>query len=263
MKMARVNRLQPCPICQKATWCLIGSDGVLCMRVESPKPRTLSDGSVGWMHPANGNHVPPSCKLRPPPIINVSRIVRDWSRCGTARDFVSFSESLGVTRESLTSMECLKYPNGNAFAFPMVDGHGNYIGLRIRHGDGRKWAEPGSHSGIFVPLRKPGNTVLICEGPTDCAAALDFGYYAIGRPSCSGGVPHLKTIVKRLNIDRVIIVADNDTPGIRGAESLRAFIGCPSCILLLPTKDLRDFKRCGGTREMLDAMVGQLLWNVG
>ncbi len=49
-KWARVNRLNPCPICGKPDWCLISRDGkaAICARVESEKP--AGDKGAGWIH---------------------------------------------------------------------------------------------------------------------------------------------------------------------------------------------------------------------
>ena len=48
----RVNREHPCPICEKADWCLVARDNsdkpsrVLCARVESE----VRFGDAGWLH---------------------------------------------------------------------------------------------------------------------------------------------------------------------------------------------------------------------
>jgi hypothetical protein len=144
----------------------------------------------------------------------------------------------------------------------MRDGIGNYIGIRIRHESGKKWSELGSHSGIFIPKSRPKPLALIVEGPTDCAAALTLGYYAIGRPSCSGGVQHLVTAIGKLRTQRAVIVADNDKPGIEGAKMLQEFLPIPSCVIVLPVKDIREFVKMGSNKKMLEDIISSVTWSV-
>jgi len=101
--------------------------------------------------------------------------------------------------------------------------------------------------------------MLVVEGPTDLCAALSLGYYAIGRPSCSGGVPHIVDHVKRSRVKEVVIVADNDDPGIRGAKDLQRWLTVPSCLMVLPCKDLREFVKFGD-KSTIDSMINQLVW---
>ena len=75
---------------------------------------------------------------------------------------------------------------GAMLAFPMHDGHGDVCGIRTRLADGSKRAVTGSRAGVFlttVPMDVP---AVVCEGPTDAAAALALGFEPIGRPSCAG-----------------------------------------------------------------------------
>jgi 5S rRNA maturation endonuclease (ribonuclease M5) len=142
----------------------------------------------------------------------------------------------------------------------MRDGDENMVGIRLRSANGDKWAVKGSHSGCFIPMARPDNLVLVVEGPTDTAAGLDLGFYTVGRPSCSGGGPQLKRLFQRLHTRRVAIIADNDEPGIRGAQTLCDVLPIPSTIVVLPCKDLRQFKALGGTKEMLNSRIEQSIW---
>jgi hypothetical protein len=100
----------------------------------------------------------------------------------------------------------------------------------------------------------------LCEGPTDTAAALSIGLYAIGRPSCSGGGPDILLAIKRLNIRRLIFVADNDDPGLRGADTLSSMVDIPHCLFTLPCKDMRTAVNKGMDAEVLEAMTKNLRW---
>lgn len=254
----RVDRGHKCPVCNHETWCLYNTQIVICMRVQSPKQKTFKGGEVGWIHDISGvtNVTTPPPK-KAPPSINVKRLMEEWTQF--RRSYSTIAKVLNVSMESLALLECVKAPWHRAWGFPMKDGYGNYIGIRIRSEDGQKWAQPGSHAGIFIPTIKPQRRMLVVEGPTDTAAALTMGYYAIGRPSCSGGTTHVVDFVRRNHIPEVVIVCDNDGPGIMGARDLQRWLPVPSCLVVLPTKDLREFLRIGD-KFTIDSMIEQLVW---
>jgi len=113
-----------------------------------------------------------------------------------------------------------------------------------------------------VAVWNTSENLVIVEGPTDCAAGLDLGLLnIIGRPSCSGGAEQIREFIRRTKFRRVVIVADNDSPGILGAKMLQEHLPCSSCILILPAKDLRAFVGFGGTKELMDSMIGAAIWN--
>jgi hypothetical protein len=99
----------------------------------------------------------------------------------------------------------------------------------LRNDLGRNWAVKGSKRGLFynfpavpAPLfirqtwggREP---LLIVEGPTDAAAAIDLGYRVIGRPSCVGCEDMIAALVRQSGAGTTLIIADNDGPGQLGA----------------------------------------------
>ena len=260
--MERVTKANPCAVCGKSHWCVRFKSYSVCMRVQSDSPKHFVGGEVGWIHPIEGVVV--SAPLRPVkhhPCIDVSQIMRRWSLNSLRGEIVSLAKKLGVSKSSLEELQFVQTDNDGEFGIPMRDGLGNYIGIRVRHECGKKWAVPGSHSGIFIPNCRPSPLAMVLEGPTDTAAALTLGYYGIGRPSCCGGLPHIISAVNRLKVERVVIVADNDDPGIRGAKTLQIHLPVPSCVLVLPCKDLREFIKIG-TRRMLDDMIDSVTWTV-
>ena len=99
------------------------------------------------------------------------------------------------------------------------------------------------YGGLILPSNLP---IIITEGYTDTATAMDLGFTAIGRPSAQGGIELLPKLAKGKN---VIIVGDNDAgAGLQGMES--AFLTlqpvCKSVIKVLPPeniKDLREWKQ--------------------
>ncbi|MCY2929852.1 MAG: hypothetical protein NTV86_10235 [Planctomycetota bacterium] len=143
----------------------------------------------------------------------------------------------------------------------MSDDSGKVLGIRLRFPDGRKLAVPGGREGLFIPqgLAYSG-PLLVAEGPTDTAALLDLGYEAIGRPCCTGGVGHCIEIVRGHQPLAVVIVADADAPGQRGAEALATAIlpYAASVRVIQPpegVKDAREWKRVGGTQADVSAAI--------
>ena len=108
-----------------------------------------------------------------------------------------------------------------AWSFPMRNAAGEVVGIRLRLPNGNKLSVRGGHEGLFVPKHlRCGERLVIAEGPTDTAALLDLGLSTVGRPSCTGGVRLLVEFVQRMKPPDMVIVADADQPGQRGAASL-------------------------------------------
>lgn len=260
MNWKRVNPKFRCPICKHDSWCLVSADAVLCMRVTSDRSKVLRDGSTGYVHRLNEPIKVPTSEFRKPvPVINVGKLLDRWfSKMPHA--LKRLAVRLGVSEQSLSRLNCCFASEHHAWAFPMRDGYGELVGIRLRSDTGQKWAVKGSHQGIFLPVGNAQEMVVVCEGPTDTAAALTLGYFAIGRPSCSGGGGDVRTAVKRLCVRRAVLVADNDGPGMNGAVMLADQLPVPNSILLLPSKDIRSFLNAGGTKGSLDAIIDGLVW---
>lgn len=261
--MSRVSRQYPCPVCGKDSWCLLGKSIIICMRQESPQPKEFKGGEIGWIHHYGGppRKLPPT--LPPAPTINTTKVLAEWKRNHPNSNLPFLARNLSVSVDALIALECQKADIQETWGFPMRDGYGSYTGIRLRRLDGTKWAVTGSRAGIFIPhFERPTRRIkriLVVEGPTDTAAALTMGYHAIGRPSCSGGVPHILAFVRNHGVQEVVVVADNDDPGIRGAKGLQEMLPVSSCVLVLPTKDLREFLQVGD-KSTIDLMIDQLVW---
>jgi hypothetical protein len=259
----RVRRLRPCPICGKPDWCLIAPDGgaAICARVESPK----RCGEAGWFH-----------RLRNDPFrLARRRVIRAVYISSTASrpDLAALSSqyriavnsealnalgrSLGLTVESLTALGIGWSAEYRAWAFPMTDANGNVLGIRLRRLNAFKFAVKGGSEGLFIPstVERDSPVLFICEGPTDTAALLDMGLRnVVGRPSCTGGIRLLCELVRRWRRPEVVIIADGDTPGQRGAENLASVLLAYSpgvCFITPPDgiKDVRAWLQAGGTRQ--------------
>lgn len=233
------------------------------MRVQSPRTFTFKNGDVGWIH-AVGNDKP---IVRPArvdktehlPSKLIEGMIGMWSK-QTNGHLLELSTSLGVRASSLLELRVCWAERHNAFAFPMRDGNGDVCGIRFRSMNGEKWSLKGSRNGLFMPWCEPEPELYVCEGGTDVCALRSLNLFAVGRPSCSGGMMDIKTLVTRLRIRRVYILADNDKPGLGGADSLARNLQVPCCVLTLPVKDIREFYNCGGTYQILESISRSSFW---
>lgn len=277
IKWFRVSRKRPCAICHKFDWCTYSEIGSSCMRIASA--HFMHNG--GWLHKSDDSAAATREKLMLPmpppraPIINSAAIMQRLAGATTYQNRVDYAASLGVDPMAVDVLGASWSPEHDAWAWPMVDGAGSVCGIRLRS-DTAKWAVKGSKSGLFIPNFEPfkGIDTMICEGPTDTAAALTMGFYAIGRPQCRGFVDMLRETCQRLRIFRVIIVADNDSakvrpdgskfwPGQEGARQLAKELKIP-CIIITPNaKDIRSWLKDGATRDDVDYLIKQQIFKKG
>lgn len=274
----RVTRAEPCPICEKPDWCGVSRDGVwaVCMRTESWK----ATRNGGWLHRLRDLPAPPVRRSagRAPPrrrqavdcAAYHAALRRRWDWCLLD----GLSMSLGVSVEALEGLEPALDELNGAFAFPMRDYMGRVVGVRLRDHKGRKWAVRGSREGLFfAPGMERCQDLVVCEGPTDCAAARSLGLPAVGRPSCAGAVGELGALAQRLGVQTVTIVADHDAPrrrpdgttynpGMDGAVALGRVLRRTWRVVVPPAKDLRAWVWEGTTREEFDALAKNSSWRV-
>ena len=259
MSFIRVTKLNRCPVCKHGDWCRVFADGwVECMRVQSDKPAK----SGGWMHSQRELSPfpqPQRTPVAPPPTINATKLMRDWSAKTERGLLQDFAQDLGLEVASVVAMGAAYSPPNAAWAFPMCDGYGNVVGIRLRTEHG-KFAVRGSKQGIFLANVPAQKTLFVCEGPTDTAAAVELGLFAVGRPNCCCGGDEIKIYARRLRVTRVVIVSDNDKPGLDGARKVGGELKLPFAIYVPPAKDLREFVRLGGTRAMIENTLKGTLW---
>lgn len=266
----RVSKQNPCPICNKPDWCMIGKSLVICMRVGSPREKKMKDGQVGFIHPLDGTvqYVAPK-KADRPQTVNFPQLYATMAARTKGWQVNRMAVSLGMMPEPLLELGMVMRDDRVA-AFPMRDSKRNIVGLRMRSITGDKFAEAGSHQGMFIPSRDPEPTVYLPEGPTNTAAGLSLGLYCIGRPSCNGGIYEVVALVKSLGCKRAVIIADADpdivfrervtNAGADGAITLALHLGIPNTIITLPSKDLRDFVKTGGDRATIEYLVKETVW---
>lgn len=266
---AHATKQNPCTVCGKTDWCTFGDKAQLCQRIESSRPHAKG----GWWHfydekKSNLQVTIPKSRPAPAPLDAEAKM----ETCqGIEIDY--WANELGVSRDSLEALGAGYNTQHKALAFPMSDGDGKYIGIRLRNQAGDKWAVLGSRQGVFVPNCEPKQVAYLPEGPTDTAALLTMGLFAIGRPSCTGGNEIIAQTLKRLKIHRVVIVADNDElkqlgqrqgrPGIEGAIKLKKELGLSSVIWFppAPIKDARAFLKAGGTRQVIESEIKNKVWS--
>ena len=258
----RVSRATPCPICGRPKWCLIRTDGTvaICTHVESPR----RVGDAGWLHRLKDG--PEQYQSRYVRLIRLasgdagqSDLARLAAQCQEAVDpgrLYHLATSLGLTVASLCHFGIGWSVEHRSWTFPMTNADGHVLGIRLRRPNGYKFAVVGGKEGLFIPSTVEGQYSLlhICEGPTDAAALLDMGFqFVVGRPSCTGGIRLLVELVRKWNTPEVVIVADGDEPGQRGADNLASVLVAyaPAVRVIAPPlgiKDIRAWLRAGGGR---------------
>ena len=265
-KWTRVSRKHPCPICEKADWCTISSDGkyACCMRLHLGSIRRLKND--GYLFALDASRpAPPQKKERPAPVINFHALVR--SSEARLTDAICSTEAfyLGLPPWTLRGLHCGIYEL-HTLGFPMVNANGQYIGVRLRsHLDGSKWCVTGSHNGLFVTDQQLPDEqhIFVVEGGTNVAALLSIGLLSVGRPSNVGGREMLCEYLKPIK-RRVVIVKDNDTKPLaveattRGAWQLALnLIALKKSvkIITLPVKDARDYVRAGAGIEAFMCLI--------
>jgi hypothetical protein len=202
--------------------------------------------------------------IAPPPCSNsFDELARRYRTAVPPSLLGEFAAGLGVSADSLDRLGIGW--TGRAWAFPMINPrHSDRVcGIRLRAPRGAKFSVKGGKEGVFVPVGLAGTgPLLLLEGPTDTAAALDLGFDAVGRPSCSGGARLIIAVIKKIKPTSVVVVADADGPGQRGAAALaRAVLVHHRDVRIVtpPVKDLREWLCRGATPQVvLDAIAGVL-----
>jgi len=264
--MKRVTRSTPCPVCGKPDWCTLSDDGevVYCMRIQS----NMHCRNGAWMHflkdrdprrPAPSRApMPLPCKLA---FFDAERYHASIRKAWDGVWLDGNAVGLGVNMDALERLQPGWDGFNKAVGYPMRDAGGKVVGIRLRNSNGDKWAVSGSKDGLFFDpsLTLGGDRELVvCEGPTDTAAAYTLGLPAAGRSSCGTGVELLKALCCSLKARLVTIVADADSPkhkpdgslwrpGIEGAMALGGKLGRIHRVILPPKKDLREWVGSGCT----------------
>jgi phage/plasmid primase-like uncharacterized protein len=263
----RVNRERPCPVCKKCDWCLVAEDGSACICPRTVSPRR--GGDAGYLHrltDAPRRHEPrrvvfPARAGAP----NLSELAAGYRAAATAEQLAALAAELGVSTAGLNAYRVGWAAGYRAWSFPMTDPtSGRVTGVRLRPPTGKKFSVRGGTESLFlpaVPAAAAGEVLLITEGATDAIAAYTIGFSnAVGRPSCTGGTAHLVALVRSRRPARVVVVADNDEPGARGAGALASALALHARdvrVIAPPDemKDLRMWAAAGATRADLEQLI--------
>lgn len=259
-RWVNVSRRNPCPICQRKMGCSVSVDGSMafCWRVSDGAKKEGRAG--GWLHQLGEAVRIPIRYIKPEPPTPrppCTALLAKWAKETDTAKLMVFAAKLGVDAIALRMLCCAWSAEHRAWAFPMRNGNGVTVGVRLRTEQGDKFAVKGSNQGLFYPLTRLTGTLYIVEGPTDAAAGLTIGLNAVGRPSCRGCEDSVVRLVERFKPPGIVIVADNDEPGQDGAALLQ--LRLPGAVIWTPpAKDLREFVKLGGTRQLIETMTKDL-----
>jgi phage/plasmid primase-like uncharacterized protein len=198
----------------------------------------------------------PHAKPRDPPRINALALWQAWRAATPPARVDALAAALGVSTGALDALGAAWAVAHNAWAFPMLTPAGDVVGIRLRAEDGKKRAVTGSRQGLFLPVIEYAEKQLyICEGPTDTAAALTVGLDAIGRPSCRGMEAEVVAFARRRRYGEVVVVSDNDGPGVAGAMALAAVLPMTHRVWIPPAKDIREMVAAGASLQEIESSV--------
>lgn len=206
-----------------------------------------------------------------------------WGGRPGVPDLDSLAGSLGVSAESLSRLgvgwfdpqQRRRWPDSEAteltrrwldekriwpaWSFPMSNGPGHIVGIRLRSPGGGKFSVRGScGSALFVPSDLTGDgPLLLTEGATDCASLLTLGFDSIGRANCWGGAHKLRSYCRGRN---VVVVSDRDAVGRNGARAIGTLLfgRCASVCIIeppVPHKDVRAWVQAGATVDDVRALI--------
>jgi len=234
--------------------CLYSEDGMAAICVRTPEGAVRSTGN-GWLH-----IIKPG-KFKPKPVRKRHTMKINWDilnqcyidayleplnqeRCSTPPPFMT------QQIDTLYAMETGW--DGEAYTFPVRDSADKVVGISRRFPDSSKKMVKGSTVGIFIPRLNWENleTLFICEGISDTAAALDMGLKAIGRLSCGTGREHIIKFCAKKNPSQIVIVSDNDAPGIAGAKTLGLWISQGYRLFTIPMPDIKIIVPPGDVKDL-------------
>ena len=145
-----------------------------------------------------------------------------------------------------------------AWTWPMRDGGGRVVGVRLRGHDAGKWSVTGGRQGLFAAAATPdaGGVLFVAEGASDAAALLTLNLWGVGLPSAGQGGPLVLDYARRHRPARVLVLADADAAGRKGGDAVARVlaaggIGCRVANVPGGAKDARDFLNNGGDADAL------------
>lgn len=277
----RVNKRQPCEICERDSWCSRSDDNAVawCCRVKSNRPvKTKNGAGDGWLHaltekpkqPSPRRHRPRFENLESKPL-GLGKLSREMFDNGR-RYLKHLAGALGVTVASLTTIG-VGLSNDGFWAFPERDENDKVCGIQYRDENGRKWQHTGGHRGLTIPANftRAAGRIYIPEGASDTAALLSCGLRALGRPNNSGGAAQIAEFLHHVwpwGQEPIVVLGERDKrdsplckdcgncnlcwPGLAGGRIVARALGRGGsrtvCLYLPPKgfKDIRSWVQCHG-----------------
>ena len=252
----RVSKTSPCPICAGVDNCNVSDDGnaIWCGRVSDGSEKQNAGGQ--WLHRFGKSDPSLNCehrshrrepdwseKCKPDP-----QLQRDWQklmrfsndRPDIAAKRSMLAEQLGVSVTSLDRLQVGWCEKHSAWLFAERNGDGRIVGVTRRYLHGNKRLIAGGSRGLTFATdwQADEGPVLLVEGASDVAALLSLGICAVGRPSNSGGVPQMCELLRRLPMDReVIVLGENDRKhhdSLKPSIQARHSPNCEGCLTCWP-----------------------------
>ena len=248
----RTTKAEPCPICGKDR-CQINGDGneIVCNRASQSTGGWVAEGRSGDGRThytdsirrdaiiENAKQEQESAKrtygfklspLQPvvplPARQTVKKVaVKDWGdqsaiyQQAVTTQVDQLAEELGLPSQSLVMVGAGWREDLQQITWPHKDDTGRTIGLATRKlHTGAKSSVKGTKAGLFYTDDwDQGGPIMLVEGPTDTAAMLSFNLTVIGRPSNTGGVEYLASMLRDVPPSRNIIVIGEEDHRITDA----------------------------------------------
>jgi hypothetical protein len=248
-----VSKGEPCPVCGKPGWCsIIGPEGAIeaavCMRIESANARP----NGGWFH-----------RLRESSEWQSPRVTSDKPRV------------FNTAHEAIQALEKQHGPRSKFWSY--CNAAGDPVGVVVRWDrNGEKTIRPVSRvDGGWIIGAMPGprplyqladvkaaSQVFVCEGEKAADAIRSLGL--TGATSAGGSSAAAKTDWAPLAGKSVIVLPDNDQPGVKFRDAVLAILAGltppPTLrVVELPNLpaagDAADWLAAGGTHEQLETLV--------
>jgi len=174
--------------------------------------------------------------------------------CITPESVCRLAEFWSVSESVIHALQLGFDSSRAAYSFPMVNGFGEVVGIRLRsyRDPSAKFCVPGSAQGLFVPRGvSRSNVQAISEGESDLAIALGRGVATIGRPSATAGVDEVIRFIGARRNACPVVFSDAGPEERRGAEKLATALldARIPCRVLVPPgghKDLRAWATATG-----------------
>jgi len=261
--MIRCDHKHPCKICGSTKWCLFSDDGLYCSCKKISEGAVTNLGQLGFLHKLKEREDLTGYTTQPKPQVNWKQLQRDYSlQLSTYRKYPTLA---GIDNPN-TYQEFFMGWNGKGWTFPVWGEHLQIAGMQVRFPDGVKCSVTGTQIGVFVPktIMAHDGIIGVAEGLSDAMAACELGIKTVGKWNCS--TPHetlLTLIVGKFKPTKgILIFADNDGPGKKGAVELRGMLktylpNLPTKTIVPPlgVKDLREYKRLGLTASGLRDII--------